>query len=150
MYAFDIDHGHAPFFLSVTMPLLVSTKIVSRQDLSTKLLRDWRIVSISDEIAVHLDVLGLFNGIKDHRFDEHEPLTLTKDLPLTAQIANAQNAKFFQDLPLFATVADVVSAFGLYIKFALLEASTPSTESQLQPEKPQLNAFQVSSSLNEY
>ena len=32
------------FFL-VSIPLLVSTKIVSRQDLSTKLLRDWRIVN---------------------------------------------------------------------------------------------------------
>ena len=127
------------------MPLLVSTKVVSRQDLSTKLLRDWRIVSISDEVANHLDVLGLFNGIKDHKFDEHEPLALTEDLPLSAQIGSALNAKNFQDLPLSAKVADAVSAFGLYIKFVLLEASTQSTASQLQPEKPQVDAFQVSS-----
>ena len=66
----------ALLFLLINMPLLVSTKVVSRQDLSTKLLRDWRIISISDEVANHLDVLGLFNRIKDHKFDEHEPLAL--------------------------------------------------------------------------
>ena len=56
MHAFDIELHPWPcyFFFLVSMPLLVSTKIVSRQDLSTKLLRDWKIVSISDEIAVHL------------------------------------------------------------------------------------------------
>jgi hypothetical protein len=123
------------------MPLLVSTEVVSRQDLSTKVLRDWRIVSISDEVANHLDVLSLLNGIKDHKFDEHEPLALTEDLPLSAQIGNAQNTKNFQGLPLSARVADAVSAFGLYIKFVLLEASTQSTG---RPEKPQLDAFQVS------
>ena len=79
----------ALLFLLINVPLLVSTKVVSRQDLSTKLLRDWRIVSISDEVANHLDILGLFNGIKDHKFDEHELLALTEDLPLSAQIGNA-------------------------------------------------------------
>ena len=70
----------ALLFLLINMPLLVSTKVVSRQDLSTKLLRDWRIVSISDEVANHLDVLGLFNGIKDHKFDEHELLAFMQSV----------------------------------------------------------------------
>ena len=101
------------------MPLLVSTKVLSKQGVYTKLLRDWRIVSIPDETAVYLDVTALFEGIKCHQFDEHEPLTLEKeDQPLKVQISNSQNAK---NLPLSALVRDVVSMFGLYMKFFLLE-----------------------------
>ena len=59
---------------------------------------------------------ALFEGIKCHQFDEHEPLTLEKDQPLKVQINNSQNAKNFQDLPLSALVRDVVSMFGLYMK----------------------------------
>ena len=125
------------------MPLLVSVKVLSRQDLSTKLLSDWRIVSTSDKVANHLDILGLLTGIKDHRFDKHEPLALTEDLPLSAQMGNAQFSRFT-----FAEVADDVLAFGLYIKLVLLEALMQSTVSQLQPEKLQVDAFQVSSRIN--
>ena len=69
------------------MPLLVSTKVLSKQGVYTELLRDWRIVSIPDETAVYLDVTALFEGIKSHQFDEHEPLTLKKKRP-TAESAD--------------------------------------------------------------
>ena len=60
------------------MPLLVLTKVLSKQSVYTELLRDLRIVSIPDETAVYLDVTALLEGIKSHQFDEHEPLTLEK------------------------------------------------------------------------
>lgn len=127
------------------MPLLVSTKVLSKQGVYTKLLRDWRIVSIPDETAEHLDVAALFEGIKSHQFDEHEPLTLeNEDQPLKVQIGDSQNAKNFQDLPLSAVVRDVVSMFGLYIKFFLLEDDEgPSCILQQRENPPQMNAFQV-------
>ena len=131
------------------MPLLVSTKVLSKQGMYTKLLRDWRIVSIPDETAVYLDVTALFEGIKSHQFDEHELLTFEKeDQPLKVQIGNSQNAKNFQDLPLSAIVRDVVSMFGLYMKFFLLEEDEgPSCAVQQRESLPRLNAFQVSISV---
>ena len=127
------------------MPLLVSTKVLSKQGMYTKLLRDWRIVSVPDETAAYLNVTALFEGIKSHQFDEHEPLTLeNEDQPLKVQIGNSQNAKNFQDLPLSAVVRDVVSMFGLYMKFFLLEdVEGPSCVSQQRESPPQMNAFQV-------
>ena len=97
---------------------------------------------MSDETAVRLDVTALFEGIKCHQFDEHEPLTLEKeDQPLNG---NSQNAKNFQDLPLSALVRDVVSMFGLYMKFFLLEDDEgPISAVQQRENPPQLNAFQV-------
>ena len=119
------------------MPLLVSTKVLSKQGVYTKILRDWRIVSISDETAVYLNVTALFEGIKCHQFDEHEPLTLEKeDQPLKVQIGNSQNAKNFQDLPLSALVRDVVSMFGLYMKFFLLEDDEGPSSAVQQRENP--------------
>ena len=87
------------------MPLLVSTKVLSKQGVYTKPLRDCGIVSIPGETAVYLDVTALFEGIKCHQFDKHEPLTLEKEhQPLKVQIGNSQNAKNFQGQPLSALV----------------------------------------------
>ena len=126
------------------MSLLLSTKVLSKQGMTTRTLRDWRIVSIPDETAVYLDVTALFQGIKSHLFDENEPLNLDHEQPLKVQIGSSQELKNFQDLHLSAIVWDVVSVFGQYMKFVLMADDEGPCCALRQQQSPQLDAFQVS------
>ena len=54
------------------MSLLVSTKILFQSSVTTRVVREWRIVALPDGNQ-DLDVVGLYRGICCRTFDQLEP-----------------------------------------------------------------------------
>ncbi len=64
-----------------------------------------------------LDILGLYNAISSHAFDEQEPFVAIKgDQSVRAQVGRLETGQS-QDISLSVKVADAVQAFGIYFKF---------------------------------
>ena len=75
------------------MSLLVSMKILFQSSMTTRVVREWRIVALPDGNQ-DLDVVGLYRGICCCTFDQLEPyVALEGDIPLLVKVADA--AKIF-------------------------------------------------------
>lgn len=99
------------------MSLLVSTKIyTTRPGAAARVARDWRVVMVPDSDNT-VDVLGLYNGISSHAFDELEPyVAIEGDQSIRAQVGRLETGPS-QDIPLSVKLADAANAFGIYFKF---------------------------------
>ena len=97
----------------------MSTKIyyISRPRAAARVARDWRVVLVLDSNNT-LDVLGLYNAISSHAFDEQEPFVAIEggDQSVRAQVGRLETGPS-QDIPLSVKVADAAQAFGIYFKF---------------------------------
>lgn len=106
------------------MSLLVSTKIYATRGgatlgAATRVARDWRVVMVPDDNN-SMDILGLYNGIGSHTFDQLEPFVAFEgDKSVRAQVGRSQTSQDYQDIPLSVKVAD---AAGIYFQvFCMLE-----------------------------
>ena len=76
----------------------MSTKLFFQNSESTRVVREWRIVSIPDGNE-GIDVIGLYMGICSHSFDPMEPyVPVEGDRPIRVQVGKEQMGKDYQDL----------------------------------------------------
>ena len=97
---------------------------------NTRVVRDWRVVSIPDEDSRSIDVATLFFRILDHVYDLMEPFnpySADKKAAIYVEVGSSQAASF-QGVPLSASIAELV-AFGSYLKFYILHEDQVSTVS---------------------
>ena len=88
----------------------MSTKIFStRPGAAARVARDWRVVMVPDSNNT-LDVLGLYDGICSHSFDQHEPfVAIGGSSSVKAQVGRLETG-LSQDIPL----SDATNTFGIY------------------------------------
>lgn len=121
--------------------MLFSTRILVQYSTKTTLVRDWRVVNITDDDAMATDVATFFCRILDHVYDILEPIVPTptdKIAPIRAAIGGSQSGEF-QDIPLAVHVSDV-AVFGKYMKFYIIRE-----DADIEVSCSERNAFEVSS-----
>ena len=105
------------------MSLLVSMKILFQSSVTTRVVREWRIVALPDGNQ-DLDVVGLYRGICCRTFvgfDQLEPYVAVEgDRPIRVQVGTSETGTY-QDIPLLVKVADTAKSFGIYFKFFVVQ-----------------------------
>jgi len=102
------------------MSLLVPTKIYftsSRPRAAATVARDWWVVLVPDNNNT-LDVIGLYNAISSHAFDEQKLFAAIEgdDHSVRAQVGRLETGSS-QNIPLSVKVADAAQVLEIYFKF---------------------------------
>ena len=79
-----------------------------------------------------LDILGLYNGIGSHAFDQLEPFSAFRsDKSVRVQVGKSQTAQDYQDIPLCVKVSDAVQTTSSFL-WSCLKTLHPLTISRTQ------------------